>query len=95
MTREEAEAEVNKLGLTGQERAKKINELMGKKASDFEGGTAKEGKSEKQIKAEKKAEKAKKIYRKKDAAPAKQDDGIKRTGKVIHIVSKRQPTQED
>lgn len=42
MTREEAEAEVNKLGLTGQERAKKINELMGKKASDFEGGTAKE-----------------------------------------------------
>ena len=43
----------------------------------------------------KKAEKARKIYRKKDAAPAKQDDGIKRTGKVIHIVSKRQPTQED
>ena len=45
MTREEAIAEVNKLGLTGQAREQKINELIGKKASDFKGGTAKENKS--------------------------------------------------
>ena len=37
MTREKAEAEVNKLGLTGQARAQKINELMGNTASKFEG----------------------------------------------------------
>ena len=43
----------------------------------------KDRKARAKAKAEKKAEKA------------KQDDGIKRTGKVIHIVSKRQPTQED
>ena len=55
----------------------------------------KDRKARAKAKAEKKAEKSKKIYRKKDAAPAKQDDGIKRTGKVIHIVSKRQPSQED
>jgi hypothetical protein len=37
MTREKAEAEVNKLGLSGQARAQKINELMGNTASKFEG----------------------------------------------------------
>jgi hypothetical protein len=37
MTREKAEAEVNRLGLTGQARAQKINELMGNTASRFEG----------------------------------------------------------
>ena len=45
MTREEAIAEVNKLGLSGQAREQKINELIGKSASNFEGGTAKENKS--------------------------------------------------
>lgn len=44
MTREEAEKEVEKLGLSGQARAQKINELIGNKASDFEGGSAKENK---------------------------------------------------
>ena len=39
----------------------------------------------------------KKIYRVKSEKPQKVDDGIKRTGKVIHIVSKKQienPTDE-
>lgn len=56
MTREEAIAEVNKLGLTGQAREQKINELMGKKASDFKGGTwideaiaGRDGEAEKKI----------------------------------------------
>lgn len=41
---------------------------------------------------------AKKVYRVKSEKSAKADDGIKRTGKVIHVVSKKQleetPTQE-
>ena len=56
MTREEAIAEVNKLGLTGQAREQKINELIGKKASDFKGGTwideamaGRDGEAEKKI----------------------------------------------
>lgn len=54
----------------------------------------KDRKARAKAKAEKKADKAKKIYRKKEQ-PTKQDDGIKRTGKVIHVVSKRQTTQDD
>ena len=55
----------------------------------------KDRKARAKAKAEKKADKAKKIYRKKENQTAKKDDGIKRTGKVIHVVSKRQTTQDD
>lgn len=48
----------------------------------------KDRKARAKAKAEKKAEKAKKIYKKKESSE-KKDDGIKRTGKVIHVVSKR------
>lgn len=56
MTREEAIKVVDKLGLKGQERAKKIEELIGNKASDFKGGTwideamaGRDGEAEKKI----------------------------------------------
>ncbi len=58
----------------------------------------KDRKAKQKARAEKKAEKdarfakggegTKRVYRKKGEEP-KQDDGIKRTGKVIHVVSKR------
>ncbi|MCR5495851.1 MAG: DUF3276 family protein [Treponema sp.] len=50
----------------------------------------KDRKERAKIKAAKKVEKAKKVYRLKDTK--KQDDGIKRTGK-IHVVSKRPQTE--
>ena len=37
LTRKKAEEEADKLGLTGQARAQKINELMGNKASSYQG----------------------------------------------------------
>ena len=48
----------------------------------------KDRKERAKLKAAKKAEKAKKIYRVTKESTKKQDDGIKRTGR-IHIVSKR------
>ena len=58
------------------ERAKKQAEKKAAKSAKF-GGKTSDGK--------------KKVYRsKKDGdAPARQDDGIKRTGKVVHVTSKR------
>lgn len=51
----------------------------------------KDRKERAKIKAAKKAEKAKKIYKMKETNK-KQDDGIKRTGRV-HVVSKRPQTE--
>lgn len=48
----------------------------------------KDRKERAKLKAAKKAEKAKKIYRVTKESTKKQDDGIKRTGR-IHVVSKR------
>ncbi len=52
----------------------------------------KDRKERAKIKAAKKAEKAKKIYRVTKESSKKQDDGIKRTGR-IHVVSKRPQTE--
>ena len=52
-----------------------------------------EKKALKDAKAAKGAAGAKRVYRKHGEEP-KQDDGIKRTGKVIHVVSKRAQPQE-
>ncbi len=41
-------------------------------------------------KAEKEAKYGKKIYRRHDEESSRKNDGIKRTGKVIHVTSKRQ-----
>ena len=61
----------------------------------------KDRKAKAKLKAEKKAAKeakfgkgeTKRVYRKHGEEP-KQDDGIKRTGKVIHVVSKRSPASD-
>ncbi len=52
----------------------------------------KDRKERAKLKAAKKAEKAKKIYRVTKESSKKQDDGIKRTGR-IHVVSKRPQTE--
>ena len=52
----------------------------------------KDRKERAKLKAAKKAEKAKKIYRGTKESTKKQDDGIKRTGR-IHVVSKRPQTE--
>ena len=55
-------------------------------------------KAAKEKKAEKEAKygSGKKVYKvKSDKAEKKQDDGIKRTGKVIHVVSKKQVESEE
>ncbi len=52
----------------------------------------KDRKERAKLKAAKKAEKAKKIYRVTKESTKKQDDGIKRTGR-IHVVSKRPQTE--
>ena len=52
----------------------------------------KDRKERAKLKAAKKAEKAKKIYRVTKESAKKQDDGIKRTGR-IHVVSKRPQTE--
>lgn len=62
------------------ERAKKQAEKKAAKAARFGGKPAADGK--------------KKVYRSKkdgDAPAARKDDGIKRTGKVLHVASKRTP----
>lgn len=63
----------------------------------------KEQKNRKKAKAEKKAQKAekysgkseKRVYRKKGEEDKRLPDGIKRTGKVIHIKSKTAPAAEE
>ena len=52
----------------------------------------KDRKERAKLKAAKKVEKAKKIYRVTKESTKKQDDGIKRTGR-IHVVSKRPQTE--
>ncbi len=99
--RDGVEADRHQIAIFAEDMQKFLQGL--EKSLDF---VEKDRKQRQKVAREKKAEKeakygsgAKKVYRVKsdkgEKSEKRADDGIKRTGKVIHIVSKKDATKED